>query len=688
MKANTAILTLMALTLLAANANADKRGDSEGTWYTGEISEPQYASRFGYGSTDYATNTITSDTRQTCVGRGSIKLETTSGFDTWTYFPNTKDLDLDATDLVMLKFSLRSENKNGWSGDPWVILKDMAGRTVRYDGTSNRLHMALEEWVDYSVPLSLLAERMAAKTKAYLALEEKTRGPAPVLWLVTIEPGFDWKHIACFEIHEDTGGYGFIMWHDGIEFVARNGRPVRWWLSSLEKPDLSVTWAEQFPRYYRYSVDYQNVYPELSAKEQAMKRWPDDGEQIYYEVHVRNVGFARSLPTTFVCEIAGKLCHKQTIPALEPRQETIVKVPWKWKQGGYRFEASVGLEQPMDEISKKNNVLTFQTDAYALLAICEKGMTERVDEVNNAYGSFSYEDWLRGSTVDTMNRLFRHSKYDFAPEGARIGVRVGRIVIVDKIGGEAEAAIEDRLACDGAWSYPTGSVGEYTSLANSFMWALNHELTHQLGIIDDYQFDLPPQNNKINGKGFSQPDGGMMGGGHTGTNTPPAYADIDVAGMNMTYGHRRGYFGEYLFNVPEKNTLVLLLNGKPVAGAEVEVYQKNMDSGLMDGPPVHTGKTDAAGRFVLANRPWWPIRPGASANRPAPPERYTTATGCTLKPNPFGYIDVVGRNGLFLIRVKQDDAWYYAFIDIGHFVCEFARGHRGAASYTLELIRE
>jgi len=43
------------------------------------------------------------------------------------------------------------------------------------------------------------------------------------------------------------------------------------------------------------------------------------------------------------------------------------------------------------------------------------------------------------------------------------------------------------------------------------MWSLNHEITHQLGIIDNYQLDLSGENNKVNGKGFGQPDGGIMG---------------------------------------------------------------------------------------------------------------------------------------------------------------------------------
>jgi hypothetical protein len=375
MKVSKLLMLGLFLAMYAGAAFAAS-GRGAGTWHTGEMSEPQYISRWGFGSTDYATNIITADTSQTKAGTSAVKMDTTSGMDTWVYFPNTKDLDLDASQLTALKFSLRSENKNGWGGDPWgVTIKDMSGKSARISRISQGLAVTMKEWTDYTVPLGAAAEAMAAKTATYMAVEEKKRGPATFPWLVTIEPGFDWKHLGCFEIHEDTGGYGFIMWHDGVEFVG--AEPVKWWLSSLDKPDLSVTWAEQFPRYPRYAVSYDHIYPELTVEEQQKKHWPDKGESVYYEVHVKNVGFKPSEPTDFVCTIDGKEVERKTIPALDPRKEITVKVPWTWKKQACKWEARVDTTDKMEEITKKNNTLAFQTDAYTLLAVCEKGMTER-----------------------------------------------------------------------------------------------------------------------------------------------------------------------------------------------------------------------------------------------------------------------------------------------------------------------
>ena len=276
-----------------------------------------------------------------------------------------------------------------------------------------------------------------------------------------------------------------------------------------------------------------------------------------------------------------------------------------------------------------------------------------------------------------MNRMFRRCRYDFAPNGAEISVRLGGILLVDRLTDSAGESIDKTLNLgiyDGTWHYDLRALDEWRDLANDFDWALVHELTHQLGIIDNYRYDLGADKNLVNHKVYDRGPGGIMGGGRIGNNEYPAYADIDIAGLNLTRGHRRGFYGEYLYCIPAENTLLVSLQGKPLADHELEIYQTDMRTERMDKPAVFTGKTGAKGEFRLPNR--------------AVPKTFTTATGCTLHPNPFGYPDVVGRNGLFLIRTQVEGQWYYGFIDIGHFVVEYARGHKDLAIYPIALLPE
>ncbi len=648
---------VIAIACLGLTSPDSVRGICHGSWHIEPFSSPQFVNRWGHGDTNSAHNEIAVDKEVIRNGKPTIRLITNAGFDNWVYFPNTKDWDLDLSVVKSLKFYLKSVNKHGWGGDPWIIFLDMSGRSARFDGTKRRLYDALTDWSLVEVPVG-----------------NRCLENSPSLgWKPTIETRFDWKHVSCVQIHQDTDDFGYTIWYSGFEFTG--AKPIKWWLSSVNKPDLSVTYAEQRPLYRRYFPNYDKKYPVLLGKEVNEKHWPDAGEKVTYRVHVKNMGFAESKPTDFICKIDGKVVKKSRIPALVLRQDYIVEVPWKWKQGPIDFIASVDSDGNMDEISEKNNLLWFKTNAYTLAAICEKAIISPLNRTNNWYGSFSFEDWMRGATVDKLNMLARKSRYDFAPKGAEINVRLEKLIIVDKIlndGGKQDKEFGlDYI--DGTWHYPINALDEWIDLANSFDWALNHELTHQLGIIDNYQYDLGADRNKVNGKGFGQPNGGMMGGGHINKHTYPAYADVDVAGLNFTKGLRRGYYGEYMFCIPEKNTLVVSIGGKPLANAEIRIYQKDMDTGNIDGPPVFEGKTDANGHYPLANRPV--------------PYEYTTATGCSLRPNPFGYPDVVGRNGLFLIRTQIEGKFFYGFIDIGHFVVEYARGQKDA-NYPLELIAE
>lgn len=666
----TALFLTVSLIAAVSNGQAATRGIIKGDWFEGEFSEPVYALRWGYGSTDQGSIiTVAADASQIKVGKGSIKLDTTGGQDTWAYFPNTKDMDLDASACTAFKFSLKSEKTEGFNSDARVVIKDMGGNAANFEGTKLiRLKDTAKGWVDFAVPVNSAAQSLIDESA-----RDKT-GITPPEWIITVNPGFDWKHVASVEIHT-IGGSGYRVWYDGVEFISP--KPLKWWLSSLDKPDLSVTWAEQTPHYKRYRPgDYSNP----SETDIKSKHWPDEGEDVKYIVHIRNVGFAKSNATDFICTIDGKSANTAKIPELAPQQETTIEVPWKWKQGPYKFEARVDTENRMDEVSKKNNTLAFNTDAYTLYAICETGMTKQVDAVNNSYGSFSYEDWLRGSTVDAMNWLIAKSKYDFAPQGAKVTVRVGKIYIVDQAT-DQDREKDELTDYDGGWVYGSKGAMEYCDLANTFMWALNHELSHQIGIIDDYQLNLEPFNNKINGKVYNQERTygkvGIMVGAPIGDNTPPAYADIDVVGLNATYGKRRGHFGEYLYNLPEKNTLVLTIDGKPAGNADVSIYQKREDNGLMEGDPVYTGKTDAEGRFPLANR-------SGKGEEKYSEQGFKTITGCVMKANPFGHINICGTNGVFLVRANISGKWYYGFTDIARFAVEKARG-REDATYKIEL---
>ena len=89
-----------------------------GEWRSGDFSTAELVGRWGHGDSNAAHNEISVDAKQTRLGKVSLRLDTNAGFDNWVYFPNTKDLDLDLMRAKALRGYMRSENRNGWGGDP------------------------------------------------------------------------------------------------------------------------------------------------------------------------------------------------------------------------------------------------------------------------------------------------------------------------------------------------------------------------------------------------------------------------------------------------------------------------------------------------------------------------------------------------------------------------------------------
>ncbi len=145
----------------------------------------------------------------------------------------------------------------------------------------------------------------------------------------------------------------------------------------------------------------------------------------------------------------------------------------------------------------------------------------------------------------------------------------------------------------------------------------------------------------------------------SGDYAPQLFADHSVAGISSTKGYRRGYYGEYQFDVPNENYLLILDNqGNPVNGVQVNLYQRTgpidwIGEASIDNIPEITGTTGPDGRFLLTNR---------SANG-----GITTKTNHTLQDNPFGIIDVVAKETRFLVRLQKDNHEEFWWLDITDF---------------------
>ena len=463
-------------------------------------------------------------------------------------------------------------------------------------------------------------------------------------------------------------------------------------------PDLDVTYIGRTPRYPRYALDYTLApgdpwrIPRLCAGTENDKRWPAPGERVTYTAHVRNKGTFASPAYSFEWRSSGNRVGEGSATPLAPGAEATFDYVALWPASPEIIEFRVDPGDTIVETAEGNNALAIGSHDLSLSIWVEEGLYDIFNRTENLSGSRSFEDWIQAQFAK-MNERFGQARYPVAPDGIRDRVRIDKMVVLAQGDGVFSGAITacspddidpDKLLIDGRWIFtdgdPTdarGAGGEWQAYVDGFVntidFGLIHELAHQLGVIDLYRMNLanePSTNNRFQvldlaGQvipasrlptfGFDQllfQFPGIMVGGDTSPYRDGTYFESHTAGgLNSHYNRRRGYFGEYLFDTPAATHLkVLDGGGLPLAGVEVQLYQKGALDEVFDDTPEIVGATGPDGRMPLPNRPVAvPI---------------TTATGHTLRANPFGQIFHEGTNGTMLVRAVDRGQELYGWLFI------------------------
>ncbi|GIV01399.1 MAG: hypothetical protein KatS3mg015_0229 [Fimbriimonadales bacterium] len=495
-------------------------------------------------------------------------------------------------------------------------------------------------------------------------------------------------------------------------------------------PDLSVTQISRTPEYPRFDPS-GDAYVRISAEGQeagvmqkpgnaGAKQWPSKGELVTYTATIKNVGDAPSSGFRYTWSKDWSEASKGEVSrTLQPGESVQVEfrapfdiVPNDHRLNPIRFT----LTPSGPDAVEGNNALEIQAGALNLAIWVDESFYKMFAKEPNGMGSRAFEDWIQWQFRIWNDVLFRHSRFSFAPDGIRESTRIQRITIVPDgtlQGGVHVPNNQQDMRYDGDWGFDS-SFGEAEKYIDSVRIrmdrALLHEMSHQIGLIDMYQMNVDPSMPDGSGgkvrlkvgdhvltRGAIDPPNPLMGGGDTRNDLglprslptyiedvpDPAYAhalyqrtDLYSAtsafALNANVGYRRGFFGEYLYSVP--NVVIVRCldrNGIPIQTGKLRFYQ--MKQGVIpDAPPVF--EVDIAnGTAFLPNRPTGLDQP------------FTTATGHTLKPNPFGPIDVVGTNGVFLVEIEYEGQREWSWLKAWQLVDAYARGNRQVAFVELRF---
>ncbi|HSJ59385.1 MAG TPA: CARDB domain-containing protein, partial [Anaerolineae bacterium] len=460
------------------------------------------------------------------------------------------------------------------------------------------------------------------------------------------------------------------------------------WAAGAPPPgiDLDVTYIERAPMYKAYCVDYPGGIPVLCPGTEGEQRWPAPGEVVTFTAHIVNKGTVTSPVYAYRWTIDGAQVASGTLAPLAPAAEITATYQWVWAHtmDGERVvdDHTIGFVVDPDDLVgetyEANNQLVDRTNALGFRFVITPEMYEAYNTPWDPAFSYSAEDWLQRQ-VAAMNWVFANSIYPTTPAGATERVRINEITV------SPDPPPWDREE-DGGWFVD----GDYRLISGWYDpvtdidWALVHELSHQVGLIDLYNLNVAHSSVQVLDQdggpanlGFGWPRPDLMGGGDIYPHTDHhLYSSHSAGGISSTKGSRRGYYGEYQFDIPEENYLLLLDNeGNPAGGVQVSLYQREGPANWMgelaiDNAPEITGTTGADGRVLLANRP---VGGGI-----------TTRTGHVLRDNPFGVVDVVGNRNIFFVKLIQGEHEEFAWLDITAFNLAFWAGDTASHTFVLD----
>lgn len=536
-----------------------------------------------------------------------------------------------------------------------------------------------------------------------------------------------------YERWYDNNGWSIEFAGDGTVGASQssNGQP-RLEIETIpvaEKsgPDLSVIYIMRTPEYERYDNRGDAYERKLADGHESgvmtkpgssdKQKWPADGEEVTYTAVIKNVGDAPSSGFDYQWMVRDNLEIRGSGGALSPGQTAEVRFKNKFqfqKEDSRLNPIGIKLIAKGPDASASNNFLEVQANALNFGIWVDEGFLQKFQQKTNGIGTKSFEDWIQWQFRIWNDVFFRHSRFGFAPDGCRESTRIQRITIVPNgtlKGGAHLPGDAPTLDYDGEWGFDS-SFGEAEKYMDSVRKradrALIHEMSHQIGLIDLYQMNVDPSmpdgtGGKVqlkNGgnvvtRGSIDLYGGLMGGGDTrndllipnGVCLPQEeidnqlfvnslfqptdlYAAIDVAALNANLGYRRGYYGEFMYDLPTVSILRLSdRNGEEISSGKLSFYQ--MKNGVIqDGPPDFVLDIQSGNAFL-------PNRPTGMA------EPFTTLTGHTLKPNPFGRIDVVGSNGVFMVKLECAGGTEFAWLKAWQLVDAYNRGNK--SGYVHEL---
>ena len=444
--------------------------------------------------------------------------------------------------------------------------------------------------------------------------------------------------------------------------------------------DLQISAIARTPRFPRYAPSYTSYSQSEpggfgpynfsaatglgNGQTASTQRFPNVGDAVTYTATIRNRGTLDwSGKCAFTWTVDGVVAATGLLPLnLVPGAVATTPFARTWDNADHEIRCTIS---PTNDARPANNTTSVWTKSAAFLSYLDRTYAETFRETSASAANAVTDDiidWLQRHMV-RFNELLSNA-------GTRQRVHYDILEVLDdaapdpSVSQQPFAIFPFRFRA-GEGSLRTGS--GYYSASDDLDYGLLHEEGHQLGLIDLYRLDVSPSANLVSGLPYNGPACLMNGVSH--------FLSPNSAGaMELWADKAHGYFGQYLYRMADTvRVRFLRADGAPLVGATVKMYQKIDRAGVGEIIPNEikaSGVTDASGVWTLPNVP---INPALVP---------TTFAGDMLKPNPFGYLAVIGTNGVLHFRVDFDGATDWAWLDVTEVNVAWDQGQRTSATFT------
>ncbi len=453
----------------------------------------------------------------------------------------------------------------------------------------------------------------------------------------------------------------------------------------FDETDLQVVSISRTPFYPRYCTNYTSTLVTesdtgygpywLSActslcsdQDENTKHLPEPGESVIYTATCRNRGsntINSTVTATWTLDTVSVDSQSINI-TLNPGETFQQTFQLNWDSLSHDLQFAIDIIDSRPE----NNSLNIDTNAVGFLTYIDQSFIENFRDI----WSPDHTGSTTNDIIDWLNLNMARFNELLAMAGTAKRVRYDILQVLDDLEPDPTSPAAINFASfPFRYHWATDSdprTSGYYHNDDDIDYGLLHEMGHQLGMIDIYQLNLDSSANLVNSQSYSaHPD--LMNGCSPFLNTFHALA------MDSWLNVAHGMYGQYLYNIPQQIQLHLIgRDGNHIANASVKMYQmcETQSQGKVITDQVKAqGTTDTNGLFTLPN----------SYVDPAlvPP----SPTGEVLHDNPFGYVHVVGTNGLLLFEVEYNDEIDFCWLDITETNVAYWQGNTTNAVFQREL---